>query len=48
VQGLSDRDRQRLVYTRRYRDRLLTGRFRQQGRTSFLPGRDSVRREIPA
>jgi len=41
---LSDRDRQRLVYTRRYRDRLLTGRFRQKGRRSFLPGRDSVRR----
>ena len=41
---LSDRDRQRLIYTRRYRARLRTRRLRQQGRRSFLPGRDSVRR----
>jgi len=39
---LSDRDRQRLVYMSRYRDQLPTGRFRQKGRRSFLPERDSI------
>jgi len=41
---LSERDRQRVVYTRRYRTRILTERFRQKGSRSFVPGRDSVQR----